>query len=199
MSNKREIYVSVDVEANGLVPPDSSMLSLGAAAFIYGNSNTLDMAGNSKPIATFSVNLETLPNSIPDPDTTKWWSENQAAYDATRINTIEPKLAMLQFHDWLTKLDGKCTFVGYPATYDFMWVYYYLMHFVGDSPFSFSGLDIKTYGMALMKTDYRSSTKRNMPKRWFSDDKHNHHALTDSIGQGKLFMNMLRENLSKRS
>jgi len=52
--------------------------------------------------------------------------------------------------------------------------------------------------MAVMKTDYRGSTKKNMPKRWFSKDKHNHVALTDSIEQGKLFMAMLKENTANK-
>jgi hypothetical protein len=68
------------------------------------------------------------------------------------------------------------------------------MRFAGTSPFSPSALDIKTYAMALLKTGYRESTKRNMPKRWFDAQPHTHVALDDAIEQGALFCNMLREN-----
>jgi len=35
--------------------------------------------------------------------------------------------------------------------------------FAGESPFSFSALDMKTYAMALLKTEYRETVKKNMP------------------------------------
>jgi hypothetical protein len=39
---------------------------------------------------------------------------------------------------------------------------------------------------------YRDAIKRNMPKNWFDDLPHTHHALDDAIEQGALFCNMLR-------
>ena len=47
--------------------------------------------------------------------------------------------------------------------------------------------------MALLKKDYRETTKRNMPKHWFDDLPHTHNALDDAIEQGALFCNMLAE------
>jgi hypothetical protein len=52
---------------------------------------------------------------------------------------------------------------------------------------------MKSYAMALMGTEFRKSTKRNMPKRWFSKSPHTHVALDDAIEQGHLFMSMLKE------
>jgi hypothetical protein len=49
--------------------------------------------------------------------------------------------------------------------------------------------------MARLKTAYRESTKRNMPKRWFDKLPHTHRALDDAIEQGALFCNMLVKNL----
>ena len=68
---------------------------------------------------------------------------------------------------WLKALPGKPVFVGYPAGFDFLFVYWYLIRFAGESPFSFSALDIKTYAMAVLKKDYRKRNKRGMPKHWF--------------------------------
>jgi hypothetical protein len=70
-----------------------------------------------------------------------------------------------------------------------------LIRFTGHSPFSHSALDIKTYAMARLKTDYREITKCNMPKRWFERLSHTHRALDGTIEQGTLFCNMLAENL----
>ena len=68
------------------------------------------------------------------------------------------------------------------------------MRFADRSPFSHSGLDIKTFAMALLRKGYRASTKQGMPRRWFDDLPHTHVALDDAIGQGALFCNMLAES-----
>ena len=48
--------------------------------------------------------------------------------------------------------------------------------------------------MSYLKKSYSSSTKRNMPKRWFDKkSKHTHKALDDAIEQGILFCNIWKE------
>jgi hypothetical protein len=98
---------------------------------------------------------------------------------------------MPEYVRWLKSLPGKPVFVGFPASYDFMFVYWYLIRFAGESPFSHSALDIKTLVMAALGTGYREAVKRNMPREWFEQLPHNHVALTDAIGQGVLFCNAL--------
>jgi hypothetical protein len=183
----KEIYVSTDIESDGPIPGPNSMLSFGSAAFT--EDGTL--------VDTFSRNLETLPGASADPDTAAWWKTQPEAWEACRKNMMAAKPAMTEYVKWLKNLPGKPVFVGYPVTYDFMFVYWYLINFTKESPFSFSGLDVKTFAMCMMRTDYREASKRQMPKRWFSKDPHNHVALDDAIGQGRLFINMLRENRSK--
>ena len=51
------------------------------------------------------------------------------------------------------------------AAFDFMFVYWYLIRFVGHSPFSHSALDIKTFAMAMLRKGYRQSAKSGMPSR----------------------------------
>ena len=101
---------------------------------------------------------------------------------------------MADYVKWLDALPAKPVFVGYPAAFDFMFVYWYLMRFVGRSPFSFSALDIKTMAMVMTGKEYQRSTKRTMPKRWFEESPHSHVALDDAIEQGLLFCNMLAES-----
>lgn len=178
-----EIYVSTDVEADGPIPGPHSMLSFASAA--YRSDKTL--------VGTFSRNLETLPDARPDPKTEAWWQGQPEAWQACRQDARPPQEAMQEYLAWLKALPGKPVFVAYPAAYDFMFVYWYLIRFTGESPFSHSALDIKTFAMALLGCDYRESTKRNMPKRWFGQLSHSHVALDDAIEQGALFCNMLRE------
>lgn len=184
---KEELYVSVDVETDGPIPGPHSMLSFGAASF----------TADGRMIGTFSRNLKTLDGAVGHPDTIAWWKTQGKAWTACRENQVEPTAAMTDFVRWLKDSDMKPVFVGYPAGFDFLFVYWYLIRFAGESPFSFSALDIKSYVMAVMWCDYRTSTKKNMPRRWFPDVRHNHVALDDAIEQGKLFINIMREHRFK--
>lgn len=50
---------------------------------------------------------------------------------------------MNKYLDWLKALPGKVVFVAYPAAYDFMFVYWYLIRFTGESPFFSFGIRYK--------------------------------------------------------
>ena len=171
-----EIYVSTDIEADGPIPGPHSMLSFASAA--YRADKTL--------VGTFEANLTTLPGAQGDPKTLDWWRGQPEAWAACRVNPREPAEVMPEYVDWLKALPGKPVFVGYPAAYDFLFLYWYLIRFAGESPFSHSALDIKSYAMALLGTEYRASVKRNMPSEWFDDLPHTHVALDDAKGQGAL-------------
>ncbi len=176
-----EIYVSTDIEADGPIPGPHSMLSFASAAF----------TADKTLVATFQANLTTLPEAHGDPATMAWWRSKPAAWAACRADPREPAVVMPEYVAWLKALPDKPVFVGYPAGFDFLFVYWYLIRFAGESPFSHSALDIKTYAMALLGTDYRASVKRNMPRAWFHALPHTHVALDDAIEQGTLFCNML--------
>ncbi len=74
-----------------------------------------------------------------------------------------------------------------------MFVYWYLIHFTGRSPFSHAALDLKTLAMALMGGDFRDAVKKRMPRRWFDELPRTHVALDDALEQGAMCMNMLAE------
>ncbi len=178
-----ELFISTDIESDGPIPGPNSMLSFGSAAF----------RRSAEMVSTFSANLELLPGAAPDPKTQAWWESQPEAWAACRENLQSPADAMRAYVSWLKSLPGKPVFAGYPVTYDFMFVYWYLMRFVGESPFSHSALDIKTVAMIALRKPYRDSTKKNMPRRWFGDQPHTHVALDDAIGQGTLLCNILKE------
>jgi hypothetical protein len=179
-----EVYVSTDVETDGPIPGPHSMLSFASAAYLA--DKTL--------LGTFAANLHTLPSAAGHPETMAWWQREPTAWAATRTDLREPAEALTAYVAWLKALPGAPVFVAYPAGFDFLFVYWYLIRFAGESPFSFSALDVKTFAMALLRTDYRQSVKRNMPRLWFDELLHTHRALDDAIEQGALFCNMLAEN-----
>lgn len=176
-----EIYVSTDVETDGPIPGPNSMLSFGSAAF----------AADGRVLGTFEANLRTLSGAYPDARTMAWWKTQPEAWAACRENTREPADVMPEYVAWVKALPGTPVFVAYPAGFDFLFVYWYLIRFTGESPFSFSALDMKTLAMAALGCEYRRATKANMPRAWFSDRPHTHRALDDALGQGELFCNML--------
>ena len=180
-----EIYVSTDVESDGPIPGPHSMLSFASAAYL----------ANKTLVGTFAANLETLPGAAGHPETMAWWQSQPEAWAAGREALQPPEVALKNYLVWLKRLPGRPVFVAYPAAYDFMFVYWYLIRFAGESPFSHSALDIKTYAMAMLGKDYRDSVKSEMPKRWFDNLPHTHKALDDALAQGALFCNMLAENI----
>lgn len=180
-SGRPEIYVSTDVEADGPIPGPHSMLSFASAAY----------TADKELVGTFSANLHLLEGASGDPDTMKWWGQNQEAWEACRQDLQPAAVVMPRYVRWLKGLPGRPVFVGYPAAYDFMFVYWYLRRFAGESPFSHSALDIKTYAMALLDLEYRATSKRSMPRGWFDALPHTHVALDDAIEQGALFCNIL--------
>lgn len=183
-----EIYISTDIETDGPIPGPHSMLSLGSAAYLTDKSC----------IATFSANLEALPGASVHPETAAWWETQPEAWAACRTDLETPKAAMERYLAWIKELPGEPVFVAYPAGFDFLFVYWYFIYFVGESPFKHFALDIKTYAMAVLKTPYYSSTKNNMPKHWLAAEPHSHIALDDAIQQGLLFCHMLEKNLNNQ-
>ncbi|MBN2484215.1 MAG: 3'-5' exoribonuclease [Candidatus Omnitrophica bacterium] len=181
---QKEVYVSTDIETDGPIPGEFSMLSFGSAAF----------TAQKEKIATFTVNLQPLPGARQDPETMKWWETQKTAWEESRRDPETPQDAMKKYLRWLKDLPAKPVFVGYPASFDFMFINWYLIKFTGENPFSFVALDIKTYAMAILKKPFLSITKSSMPKHWFDESAKSHIALNDAIEQGWLFCNMLKEN-----
>jgi len=186
-----EVYVSTDIETDGPIPGENSILSLGSVAF----------DANGVEFASFEINFEALPGAAPNPKTMEWWRTQPEAWAAARKDPVEPKAAMARYLAWVDKLPGDPVFVAYPLLFDMMFVYWYLIRFCGRSPFSHSGIDIKTMAYAAMGSEsYRGAAKRNMPKHWKPPrNRHTHVAIEDAREQGRLFFNIraaLREQVA---
>ena len=126
MTNLRT-YISIDVEADGPIPGVNSMLNFGAVVFGH----------DGQELGTFSANLLPLDGAVADEETMKWWATQPDAYRTVTDNQRRPEDVMPVFAELLYQYPNR-VFVGYPATYDFMFIYWYLMKFYGKSPLSFS-------------------------------------------------------------
>lgn len=186
----KELFISLDVETIGPIPGKHPMIELGAAAYNI----------EGEVVSTWQGALAEL-RWAPDQDTLEWWQssdDRRMILEEIRADAQPPGAAMFSFHHWLNGLSGQLTPVAYPAAFDYMFVYWYLMYYVGTSkPFSFSCLDIKTYVMAAMKNPvFRKTTKKSFPREWFHPGlKHTHKALDDALEQGWMFIQAHRANL----
>lgn len=188
---KEEIYVSVDIEADGPIPGINSMLNFGMAAF---------RLGSEEPIDTFEVNLKPLPGAGQDKRCMdEFWAKNPAAWAYVQKGAVDAKTGMGKAHGWLTLLPGKPVMVIYP-TYDFLFMRWYLVRFCGEDNAKVLGiaaLDIKTLAFAAMRHhSFRNTSKRVMSKLhpdWFKGHPpHDHTGLSDAIGQGMLFIRVMK-------
>lgn len=183
------LFVSLDVETLGPIPGKHAMVQLGAACF-----NIDGMVVNSWQ-GSLSKDVWGSHSS-----TMEWWRlpKNIRTFQKIEKDARPPGETMRAFHTWLVKLPGRPTPVAYPAAFDYMFVYWYMMYYVGTAyPFSFSCLDVKTYAMAaLKKQQFHQSFKKKFPRAWFHPKlKHTHNALDDAIEQGWMFIQAHRENL----
>lgn len=185
MKNQREIYVSTDIEADGPIPGPHSMLSFASVAYL-GDKTILDR---------YSANLDTLAGAAPHPTTTQWWQQFPDAWAACRRDIRAPEAVMPEYLAWVQALPGRPVFVGWPAAWDFMWIYWYLVRFTGERPFRENALDARSYVMGMRKTEFRKTSRTYLPTRWFDAElKHTHVAMDDAMEQGAAFCNMLAEN-----
>lgn len=181
----KEIYFSIDMEADGPCPGLNSMLSLGAVA----------MSEQSGVLGEFYMNLQLLPEAQPHALTqANFWDKFPHMYEITRQDPQPPEVVMDAFRSWIRSWGGTPVAVAFPAGFDFSWLWYYLNRFGGDCPFSHSCIDMKTLAWCVMGGNYRHATKRRWPSHWFHPTiKHNHHALQDAQEQGHTFRAMLQD------
>lgn len=132
-------YVSVDIEADGPIPGDYSMISFGAVVV----EPTLDR--------TFSAQLR--------PISDKWIPEALAVSGHTREVTMgfaDPKAEMQRFATWLGTLGGRLIFIADNNGFDWMFVCWYFHHFLGKNPFGFSSQNLGSLYKGFVKDAAKS-------------------------------------------
>lgn len=192
---KKDIYISVDIESDGPIPGEYSMISLGACV-VYDHSKTFYT--EIKPISD------------------KWVPEALAVSGLDRERLVkeapEAATATLAFREWVREVskcpkcgmkDGMCNtravFVGFNASFDWMWTNWYFHKFLGNDPFGIAGIDIKAYYLGYSGHHAWSfTTKKNLPKRFKSGLIHTHNALDDAVEQAIIFERIRNEALSAR-
>lgn len=161
--------ISIDVEADGPIPGDYSMIAIGAVKVMDLNKTFL---GYIKPISQ------------------DWDPEALAISGFSRENTLkfdDPVYAMRRFESWV-KSTGPPPYVFYADNNGFDWsfVNWYMHHFLGSNIFGWSSRNINDIFHGV-KLDMRASLKG------LRKTKHTHNPVDDAMGNAEA----LREIITK--
>jgi hypothetical protein len=137
-----EVYISLDVEADGPIPGPYSMLSFGLAVCARFDGKVFEPLDPGRQ--TFYAELK----PISDEFVPAALAVSGLDRDLLLVQGRDPAEAMNAAAAWVAEVcDGAGpVVVAYPLGFDWMWLYWYFMRFAeGGSPFSFSRhLDMKT-------------------------------------------------------
>jgi DNA polymerase III epsilon subunit-like protein len=184
MTNKREVFISVDVETSGPVPGEFSLLTIGACDV-------------DDPTRVFSIELRPI-NKNADP---KALEVTGLSLDTLEKTGTPPKKAMEAFTTWIrsfVKEEETPIFVGLNAPFDWSFVNYYFHKYLGINPFGFSALDIKAYYMGATGCSWKETRSSVMAAHINPVSKSDHNALHDAQYQAELFR-LIRERAARRT
>lgn len=183
MKNKvlPELYVAVDVEADGPIPGPFSMISLGMSVVGLPDYR---FYSEIKPISEKFI-PEAL--SVSGLDRDKLLKEAPVAEDV-----------MANAARWVNELRkiGRPVFLGGPAIWDGMFVHWYFMNFTGKSPFGTtgSGIDLRSYWMGYTGCEWVESRKGKIKyELGLKNLTHTHHAGEDAEELAIVFGEILKE------
>lgn len=179
-----ELYLVTDVEANGPIPVDNSMLSFSSVA--------VDFGGNIHGI--FYANLKCLKGSHPHKKTMEWWKSFPDQYEQATYAPLDPKGVMILYKEWLNNLNNTNTKMVADRSLDWMYMQWYMVHFLSEMPLGYDSIHSASFAWA-HNAENNTYNKSYTKGRWRSHKyKHNHVAINDALGEAFVFVNMLREN-----
>jgi hypothetical protein len=160
-------YIMVDVESDGPIPGDYSMVCFGAVIVEPALDRTF--YGQLKPVSE---------NYIRDALAVSGFSREQClCFD-------DPKSVMEHFRDWLgSNCKGRCLFVSDNNGFDWQFINWYFHHFTGANPFGFSSTNLGSLYKGLQKDTFVNF--KHLRKM-----KHTHHPVDDARGNAEALLQM---------
>jgi hypothetical protein len=164
-------WIMVDVEADGPIPGDYSMVCIGAIVVEPALDRTF--YGRLRPVSD---------RFVPEALAVSGFSRAQTlAFD-------EPLAAMRAFDRWLGELGrGPLRFVSDNNGFDWMFVCWYFHHYLGKNPFGFSSTNLGSLYKGLVKDV-------TMTFKHLRRTKHTHDPVDDARGNAEAMLAM-REQL----
>ncbi len=163
-------YLMIDIESDGPIPGDFSMICFGAVVVEPALDRTF--YGRLKPISDRFV-----PEALAISGFTR---EETLAFD-------EPKEVMLRFAKWIAEVGGKRPlFIADNNGFDWSFVNWYFHHFTGKNPFGFSSQNLGSLYKGLVKDTFQ--TFKHLRKT-----AHTHHPVDDARGNAEALIRMKLE------
>ena len=160
-------YVMVDIESDGPIPGDFSMVCFGAVIVEPGLNR--NFYGQLKPIS------ETF---VPEALAVSGFSREQC------LDFDEPKLVMERFDAWLKEnCQGRMLFVSDNNGFDWQFINWYFHHFTGKNPFGFSSTNLGS-----LYKGFKQNTFVNF--KHLRKTKHTHHPVDDAKGNAEALLQM---------
>lgn len=160
-------YVMVDVEADGPIPGDYSMVSFGAVIVEPGLGRSF--YGQLRPVSEKFV-----PEAL---SVSGFLREETLAFD-------EPRVVMERFRAWLAgECQGRMMFVSDNNGFDWQFINWYFHHFLGSNPFGFSSTNLGSLYKGLAKDTFVNF-------KHLRKTRHTHHPVDDARGNAEAMLAM---------
>ncbi|MAT72937.1 MAG: exonuclease [Planctomycetaceae bacterium] len=160
-------YVMVDIESDGPIPGDYSMVCFGAVIVEPELSRTF--YGKLKPISEAFI------------------PEALAVSGLSREECLEfddPKYVMEAFGSWLAEnCKGRMMFVSDNNGFDWQFINWYFHHFLGKNPFGFSSTNLGSLYKGLQKDTFVNF-------KHLRKTKHTHNPVDDARGNAEALLQM---------
>lgn len=177
---ERDVYFSVDVETDGPIPGDYSMLSF--ALVLAGTFDGERFLAPAQYDVSFDAELQPVGAQF-DPAAL---AVNGLDRERLRREGRAPAEVMREASSWVDAQarGGTPVLVAYPLGFDWAWLHWYFVKFTGSSPFRHSrGFDLKTAIAVRGRRCITQASHRHLPPALRSERPHTHRALDDAIEQ----------------
>ena len=157
----------VDVEADGPIPGDFSMISFGA--IIVEPELNRTFYGQLQPISE---------NFVPEALAVSGFSREEC------LKFEEPQQVMQKFHAWLAEnCQSRMMFISDNNGFDWQFINWYFHHFLGKNPFGFSSTNLGSLYKGLQKDTFKNF-------KHLRKTKHTHHPVDDARGNAEALLQM---------
>ena len=165
----------MDVEADGPIPGDYSMICLGA--IVVEPSLDRTFYGKLKPISE------------------QWIPDALAVSGFSREETLEfddPKSVMDRLAVWIAaNSNGRPLFISDNNGFDWQFINWYFHHFTGSNPFGYTSTNLGSLYKGLVKDTFTNF-------KHLRKTKHTHHPVDDARGNAEALLQMQKDGLKIR-
>ena len=164
-------YIMIDIESDGPIPGDYSMISFGAVVVEAPLNKTF--YGKLRPISEHYI------------------PEALAVSGHSREETLtfdDPKTVMTHFAQWIKEVSAgnQPIFISDNNGFDWMFICWYFHHFLGSNPFGYSSQNLGSLYKGIVK-----DTRKNF--KHLRQTKHTHNPVDDAIGNAEALLTIVEK------